>query len=78
MMITRELWSEAILALRKTVAMYELLHTHAAGETDLTETQLANVVTGVADQARETLERMRGCEEAPPPGRDDIPGLGPW
>ena len=71
MLVPSNLWSEAILALRKTVAMYELLHVHAEGQTDLTEDQLANVVTGVADQARVTLERMRGCEDA------DIPGLGP-
>lgn len=62
MNITPELWGEAILALRKTIAMYELLHTHAAGQTDLTEEQLGNVVTGVTQEARQTLERMREAD----------------
>lgn len=46
-------------ALQKAVAMYFLLHDHAAGETDLTEDQLAAVVEGVCDEARVALESAR-------------------
>ena len=47
-------------ALEQAVAMYHLLHAHARGETDLTEDQLANVVTSVSDQASDVLRRVRG------------------
>ena len=60
MNVDRGLWSEAMLALRKSIAVYELLHAHAAGQTDLTEDQLANVVTVVSGEAKETLALARG------------------
>lgn len=59
MKITRILFEDMCLSLEKTVAVYELLHTHARGQTDFTEDQLANVVTGVAMEARDTLRRAR-------------------
>ena len=61
MNIDPKLWDDAVLQMRKSIAVYELLHAHAAGETDLSEDQLANVVTGVAAGARDTLHRMRGA-----------------
>lgn len=64
MNVTPELWGEAVLALRRSIAVYELLHAHAAGQTDLTEDQLANVVTDTAREARATLDRMRATREA--------------
>lgn len=48
-------------ALQKAVAMYFLLHDHARGATDLTEDQLASVVEGVCDEAREALTEARRC-----------------
>jgi hypothetical protein len=66
MQVTQQIWGEAILALRKTIAMYELLHSHADGQTDLTEDQLANVVTGVADEARLVLEKMKSESDRGP------------
>ena len=47
-------------ALEKVEAMTLLLHSHARGEDDLTEDQLANVVTGVTAEATEALRRARG------------------
>lgn len=60
MKITRAMFNAMCLSLEKAVAVYELLHSHAAGQTDLTEDQLANVVTGVSAEARDTLDRARG------------------
>lgn len=45
--------------IEKVVAVYELLHAHARNQTDLTEDQLANVVTGVKDEAIRILARAR-------------------
>ena len=49
-----------INTLDRAIAVYGLLHAHARGETDLTEDQLANVVTGVAMEASDVLQRVRG------------------
>lgn len=65
MRITKALYQAMCLSLEKSVAVYELLHSHAKGQTDLTEDQLANVVTGVAMEARETLGRARGPHDGP-------------
>lgn len=46
-----------VLYLEKAVAMYELLHSHARGQTDLTEDQLANVVTEICAMSRATADR---------------------
>lgn len=72
------IWGEAILQLRKCVAMYELLHAHARDETDFTEDQLANVVTGIAEEAAEMVRRMQAyeAEHAPAPHRQAAPGHG--
>lgn len=51
---------ELIQTISKAVAMYGLLHAHAQGKTDLTEDQLANVVTGLSLEARDVLRRVRG------------------
>lgn len=51
---------DMFIALRQAVAMYDLLHAHARGETDLTEDQLANVVTEISVEAQRTLIRVRG------------------
>lgn len=48
---------QMFMAVEKFVAVYELLIAHANGQTDLTEDQLANVVNGVADEARGVLAR---------------------
>lgn len=56
-------------ALVKSVAMYDLLHAHARGETDLSEDQLANVVTGIAREARRVLSRVRGGRPTTRPPR---------
>lgn len=53
-------------ALQKAVAMYCLLHDHAKGQTDLTEDQLGNVVTGVSEDASRVLERARDAGLVPP------------
>ena len=45
------------MAIEKFIAVYELLHSHARGQTDLTEDQLANVIDGVAREARDVLAR---------------------
>lgn len=47
-------------ALEQAVAVYHLLHAHARGETDLTEDQLANVVTTVSMTASDVLRQVRG------------------
>lgn len=52
MIINPKLFCNMLVSLEKSVAVYELLHAHARGETDLTEDQLGNVVTGVAMEAR--------------------------
>lgn len=49
-----------INALEGAAAMCDLLHAHAQGQTDLTEEQLASVVTGVSRQARDALRGARG------------------
>jgi len=49
-----------VATLDRAVAVYGLLHAHAAGQTCLTEDQLANVVTGVALEASDVLRRVRG------------------
>lgn len=59
MQVADKFWDEVMTALSKSIAVYELLHAHAAGETDLTEDQLANVVTEIADGSRDVLARMR-------------------
>lgn len=53
------LLTDMALALQQAVAMYHLLHQHAAGTTDLTEDQLANVVTGICSDAVLILQRAR-------------------
>jgi hypothetical protein len=51
-------WGEMVLAVQKSLAMYELLMSHAAGVTDFTEDQLGAVVSGLAREAREVLDRL--------------------
>lgn len=51
---------QVCLILHKSAAMCDLLHAHARGETDLTEDQLASVVTDVSDEARAVLSRLVG------------------
>lgn len=51
-------------ALEKAEAMSMLLHAHARGEDDLTEDQLANVVTEVTDGTARALRVARGAEGA--------------
>lgn len=65
--VSLQLFNEIVLGLRKSIAMYKLLHAHAAGQTDLTEDQLANVVTGLAEEATDTLVRA-GVYRGPSPG----------
>ena len=48
-------------ALEGASAMCDLLHAHARGQTDLTEDQLAAVVTGVSREAGDALSRARGA-----------------
>lgn len=71
-------------ALQKAVAMYLLLHDHARGVTDLTDDQLAAVVTGVCDEARVALVEARRAglvapapvaRVAPPPHRRPLVAL---
>ena len=64
MTTTRKIVHRMYQSLEKAAAMYDLLHAHARGETDLTEDQLANVVTEICREARETLGEARG--ETPP------------
>lgn len=52
-----ELFDEMFVSLEKSVAMYELLISHAKGQTDLTEDQLANVVTGISLETRAVIRR---------------------
>lgn len=52
MIIRPKLFCDMLVSLEKSVAVYELLHAHARGQTDLTEAQLGNVVTGVAMEAQ--------------------------
>jgi len=54
------------VSLEKSVAVYELLHAHARGETCLTEDQLGNVVTGVAMEARDVIDEAEGAAGAVP------------
>ena len=58
--ISHTITSAMYLALERSVAVYDLLVAHANGQTDLTEDQLANVVTRVSAEAKETLALARG------------------
>lgn len=61
MRVNNQLIRDMATALDKAVAMYYLLHSHAAGQSDLTEDQLANVVDGVCSEAQEILTRARAA-----------------
>ena len=67
-MTTPQLVTDMATALQQAVAMYCLLHEHAQGRTDLTEDQLANVVTAVCQDAAHVLQRARdeGLLPTPP------------
>lgn len=67
--ITQKEALDMVNTLDRAIAVYGLLHAHARGETDLTEDQLANVVTGVAMEASAVLRRVRG--RAPVRSPDD-------
>lgn len=60
LVVTRKMTNEMYKQLERAVAMYELLHAHAKGQTCLTEDQLANAVTGISLSAKDTLRRARG------------------
>lgn len=60
MRLKTSLFHDMCLQIEKNIAVYELLHAHARGQTDLTEEQLANVVTGVRAEATDVLVRLRG------------------
>lgn len=73
MIIRSKLFCDMLISLEKSVAVYELLHAHARGETDLTEVQLGNVVTGVAIEARGVVRDAIGSARGRP-----VAGLVGW
>lgn len=66
-----DLFTDTYLVLEKNVAICELLHAHARGETDLSEDQLANVVTGVSIETKAVARRMAVR-------RDDVRARAGW
>lgn len=75
LVVSREITHMLYTALEKAEAMTMLLHAHARGEDDLTEDQLANVVTGVTEEATRTLRAARRPPSGPrlPPPRRTLP-----